>query len=147
MRGRARQAASASSGNWSNARPIGARYDALIDAAGIERVTVRPDRSSVFAQYTVLVDDRARVQGELQAAGVPTAVHYPMPLHLQPAYRETSPPVLPASEAAAARVMSLPMHPDLESSVQARIVQSLASSVQARTQASATRQVVLEGVR
>ncbi len=43
---------------------IGARYDALIDAAGIDRVKVRPDRSSVFAQYTVFVDDRVRVQGE-----------------------------------------------------------------------------------
>jgi UDP-2-acetamido-2-deoxy-ribo-hexuluronate aminotransferase len=113
---------------------IGARYDALIDAAGIGRVKVRADRTSVFAQYTVFVDDRARVQRELQAQGIPTAIHYPTPLHLQPAYRESSPPALPASEAAAACVMSLPMHPDLEASVQSRIVRVLAECVHAGTQ-------------
>ncbi|HRI18221.1 MAG TPA: DegT/DnrJ/EryC1/StrS family aminotransferase [Burkholderiaceae bacterium] len=108
---------------------VGARYDALLDAAGIERIAVRPDRTSVFAQYTVLVDDRARVQKELQAAGIPTAVHYPTPLHLQPAYREAQPPALAASEAAARRVLSLPMHPDLDAAVQARIVQAMAQAV------------------
>ena len=104
---------------------IGARYDALLDAAGIERITVRPDRTSVFAQYTVLVDDRARVQSRLQAAGIPTAVHYPTPLHLQPAYRETQPPVMPVSEAAARRVLSLPMHADMDPGLQSSIVQAL----------------------
>jgi UDP-2-acetamido-2-deoxy-ribo-hexuluronate aminotransferase len=108
---------------------IGARYDALLDAAGISRITVRPDRTSVFAQYTVMVDDRARVQKELQAAGIPTAVHYPTPLHLQPAYRQANAPSLPASEAAAGRVMSLPMHPELEPSVQAGIVDALTASI------------------
>ncbi|MBK6862629.1 MAG: DegT/DnrJ/EryC1/StrS family aminotransferase [Ideonella sp.] len=126
---------------------IGARYDALIDAAGIDRVKVRPDRSSVFAQYTVFVDDRARVQGELQAAGVPTAVHYPMPLHLQPAYRETSPPALPASESAATRVMSLPMHPDLDHALQRRIVQALVASVRPRTPESDARPAELDAAR
>ena len=108
---------------------IGARYDALLDSTGIARIAVRPDRTSVFAQYTVMVDDRARVQQELQAAGIPTAVHYPTPLHLQPAYREAQPPALPASEAAARRVMSLPMHADLDEAVQARVVQALAAAV------------------
>jgi UDP-2-acetamido-2-deoxy-ribo-hexuluronate aminotransferase len=108
---------------------IGARYDALLDAAGIARIAVRPDHTSVFAQYTVLVDERARVAKELQAAGIPTAIHYPTPLHLQPAYREAVAPSLPASEAAAARVLSLPMHPDLEAPVQAGIVQALVAAV------------------
>ena len=127
---------------------IGARYDALIDAAGIERVKVRADRTSVFAQYTVFVDDRARVQHELQAAGIPTAVHYPTPLHLQPAYRESSPPALPASEAAAGRVMSLPMHPDLEPSMQATIVQTLAAVVSASASpAPRARQTELDAAR
>ena len=118
---------------------IGARYDALLDAAGIARIVVRPNRTSVFAQYTVLVDERARVAKELQAAGVPTAIHYPTPLHLQPAYSETRPPSLPASEAAAQRVMSLPMHPDLDASVQAHIVQALVSAVRAGTREAAPR--------
>jgi UDP-2-acetamido-2-deoxy-ribo-hexuluronate aminotransferase len=115
---------------------IGARYDALLDAAGISRIAVRPDRTSVFAQYTVLVGDRARVQKELQAAGIPTTVHYPTPLHLQPAYREAQPPALPHSEAAAARVMSLPMHADLDPQVQSRIVQTLAVAIGGESQGS-----------
>ncbi len=65
---------------------IGARYAELLAAAGIECVAVRPDRDSVLAQYTVFVDDRARVQAALVEHGIPTAVHYPKPLHHQPAY-------------------------------------------------------------
>ena len=48
-------------------------------------------RSSVHAQYTVLVDDRERVRGELAAAGIPTAVHYPVPIHRQAAYAHLAP--------------------------------------------------------
>ena len=46
----------------------------------------KPDRTSVFAQYTLRVPDRAALQARLQAAGIPTAVHYPVPLNEQPAY-------------------------------------------------------------
>ena len=110
---------------------IGARYDALLDAAGIARVAVRADRTSVFAQYTVFVDERERVQRELKAAGVPTAVHYPRPLHRQPAYLAADPPALPVSEAASSRVLSLPMHADLDPALQARIVAALAAATRA----------------
>jgi len=65
---------------------IGQRYNALMDQAGIARIQQRPDRASVFAQYTVQVNDRATLQARLQAAGIPTAVHYPVPLNQQPAY-------------------------------------------------------------
>jgi UDP-2-acetamido-2-deoxy-ribo-hexuluronate aminotransferase len=105
---------------------IGARYDALLDDAGIARVAVRPDRTSVYAQYTVFVEDRERVQRELQAAGIPTAIHYPTPLNLQPAYRNLQSVAMPRSEAAARRVLSLPMHPDLAAALQTTIVQALA---------------------
>ena len=93
---------------------IGARYNELL-AGMVPVVTQRPDRTSVFAQYTVFVDKRDEVQETLKQAGIPTAVHYPVPLHLQPAYRggcrvhcevETA-------ERMARRVMSLPMSPDL----------------------------------
>ena len=110
---------------------IGARYGKLLDEAGISRVAVKSDRTSVFAQYTVFVDDRQRVQRELKAAGIPTAVHYPKPLHLQPAYLAPNQPTLPASEAASTRVLSLPMHPDLDPALQARIVQALGAAVRA----------------
>jgi UDP-2-acetamido-2-deoxy-ribo-hexuluronate aminotransferase len=103
---------------------IGARYRALL--GGLEQVTVRPDRNSVYAQYTVMVDDRSAVQAALQAAGVPTAVHYPKPLHHQPAYaRFCCPDCCPVSSRLAARVLSLPMSADLTEADQDRVVTAL----------------------
>lgn len=105
---------------------IGARYAQLLDAAGVARVTTRADRDSVLAQYTVFVDDRARVQAALAERGVPTAVHYPKPLHHQPAYAAGHDPAsLPHSVRAAARVMSLPMSADLTAAQQDAVVQAL----------------------
>ena len=106
---------------------IGARYDALLaDVTEANRVTVRPDRNSVYAQYTVVVPQRAAVQAALQAAGVPTAVHYPRPLHLQPAYAPFAPPGgCPVSEKLAQQVLSLPMSADLDAADQDRVVSAL----------------------
>ena len=111
---------------------IGARYNALVDAAGIERVVQRGDRTSAFAQYTVLVEQREKVRLALEKAEIPTAVHYPAPLSGQPAYRDLcrfGP--LPHSDEAARRVLSLPMHAYLELEVQDRIVAALAEAVAA----------------
>lgn len=109
---------------------IGARYDALADAHGIKRVLQRPDRTSVFAQYTVFIDDRDAVQVALNNAGIPTAVHYPVPLNAQPAYQARSHyGALPHSQSAAQRVLSLPMHPYLDPDSQDRIIATLAASV------------------
>ena len=109
---------------------IGERYNRLLDERGIARVMQRPDRTSVFAQYTVLVDDRPLVQQALEVAGIPTAIHYPAPLNRQPAYAErciAGP--LPHSEAAAARVLSLPMHPYMDEALQDRIVGTVHEAV------------------
>jgi UDP-2-acetamido-2-deoxy-ribo-hexuluronate aminotransferase len=74
----------------------------------------RSDRSSVYAQYTVLVDRRTEVQSALQEAGIPTAVHYPVPVHMQPAYARLSAGApCPLACALAERVLSLPMGPYL----------------------------------
>ncbi|HEV2866478.1 MAG TPA: DegT/DnrJ/EryC1/StrS family aminotransferase [Allosphingosinicella sp.] len=114
-------------------REIGTRYNRLCDEAGIARVVQRGDRTSAFAQFTVLVDDRAALQRALEQAGIPTAVHYPAPLSRQPAYRERCRfGALPNSEAAAARVLSLPMHAYLEAAVQDRILGALAEAVSGR---------------
>jgi UDP-2-acetamido-2-deoxy-ribo-hexuluronate aminotransferase len=111
---------------------IGARYNALLDSAGIARVAQRPDRTSVFAQYTMFVDDRAGVQERLKAAGVPTAVHYPIPLNRQPAYSNISGGgPTPKADRAAERVMSLPMHADLSEEQQDEIVAALVEAVRA----------------
>ncbi len=110
---------------------IGERYERLLAGlAGVQRVAVRGDRNSVYAQYTVKVEDRAAVQTALQAAGVPTAVHYPKPLHRQPAYEQYrgSDPCA-VSDREAARVMSLPMSADLSEADQDRVVQALTVAV------------------
>ena len=106
---------------------IGARYEQLLAGVpGAGRVVVRSDRNSVWAQYTVFVEDRAKVQAALQAQGIPTAVHYPKPLHRQPAYAAyCCAECCPESERAAQRVMSLPMSADLSEADQLRVVQAL----------------------
>ena len=114
--------------DWELARraEIGARYAALLKGSGIQLLTVRPDRDCVWAQYTVFVDQREQVQARLQAQGIPTAVHYPKPLHLQPAYAaDCCPDCCPESVRAGQRVMSLPMSADLSAADQDRVVRAL----------------------
>lgn len=113
-------------------REIGARYGELLAGSGIELLSVRPDRDCVWAQYTVFVDDRTRVQAALQAQGIPTAVHYPKPLHHQPAYaRHCCPECCSHSIEAAARVLSLPMSADLSPADQQRVADALRAAVAA----------------
>jgi UDP-2-acetamido-2-deoxy-ribo-hexuluronate aminotransferase len=93
-----------------------ATYDALLlgNEAGVRPVGRRDDRTSVYAQYTVVLDRRADLQAALQANRIPTAVHYPVPIHRQPAYAHLDPrAACPVSDALAGRVMSLPMGPYL----------------------------------
>jgi len=93
---------------------IGQRYNQLMDQAGIERIQQRPERTSVYAQYTVMVPNREALQKRLADAGIPTAVHYPVPLNEQPAYKHLCcPDCTPVARQMAKRVMSLPMGADL----------------------------------
>jgi UDP-2-acetamido-2-deoxy-ribo-hexuluronate aminotransferase len=119
---------------------IGARYSQLINEAFAKEsdparkvVTpyIAPDCTSVYAQYTVEVADRAKVEQGMKARGVPTAVHYPVPLHLQPVFANLGSGVgaFPVSEAVANRVISLPMHPYLTEAHQAQVVTALKESV------------------
>ena len=93
---------------------VAERYSELLEGHVITP-TIRDDRTCVWAQYTVRVDNRDQVQESLKATGVPTAVHYPMPLHQQEcfAYLGLSTGQFPVSERVAAEVMSLPMNPFL----------------------------------
>jgi UDP-2-acetamido-2-deoxy-ribo-hexuluronate aminotransferase len=112
---------------------IGRRYDRLLEplAPRVIPIRVRPDRTSVFGQYTVRVrGGRGRLQEELQAKGIPTAVHYPLSLHQQPAYAPGYVgQAFPASEHLAREVVSLPMHPDLDELTQKGIVAALEQAV------------------
>src|SRR5262245_10045814 len=118
---------------WEIARRIevGRRYDALLSerAPDLKLVQVRPDRTSVYAQYTVLTPDRDRVQAGLKARGVPTAVHYPTPLHRQPAYTGYASGALPASERLAGQVISLPMYADLPPATQDLVAAAVIASL------------------
>ena len=105
---------------------IGQKYNELLAAANVNLVTLRPDRTSVYAQCTVLVSDRAAVQKRLSEAGIPTAVHYPVPLNEQPAYKHLCcSDCTPIAQQIAKRVMSLPMSPDLSAEDQDKIVGAL----------------------
>ncbi len=93
---------------------IGARYNKFLDEAGIKRVQQRADRTSVYAQYTVMPQDRSATELRMKAAGIPTAVHYPVPLNEQPAYRHLCcPGCTPISSKVATEVISLPLSADL----------------------------------
>jgi UDP-2-acetamido-2-deoxy-ribo-hexuluronate aminotransferase len=108
---------------------IGARYNALVDELGVERVVQRPGRTSVFAQYTVMVDAREQVVAALGAAGVPTAVHYPVPINRQKAYLSCDPDhQTPVADRMAARVLSLPMSADLDAATQDRVIAALGAT-------------------
>jgi UDP-2-acetamido-2-deoxy-ribo-hexuluronate aminotransferase len=92
---------------------IGAEYNKLLKGK-VKTVAQRSDRTSVFAQYTVFVENRETVQTRLKDKDIPTAVHYPVPMHIQPAYSHLCcPECCPESVKAAERVMSLPMYPDM----------------------------------
>ncbi|MGB8260300.1 MAG: DegT/DnrJ/EryC1/StrS family aminotransferase [Terracidiphilus sp.] len=101
---------------------VAARYEELLGGA-VATPFVESYNRSTFAQYTIEVDERDRVQQALKTEGIPTAVHYPVPLHLQPAFAGPQHPrgSLPSAERAAERVLSLPMHPWLAEEEQARI--------------------------
>jgi UDP-2-acetamido-2-deoxy-ribo-hexuluronate aminotransferase len=93
---------------------IGARYSELL-RNDVVTPCIAPENTSVYAQYTAQVENRDDIQKKLAELGVPTAVHYPVPLHLQPVFAglNLSRGSFPVSESAAERVMSLPMHPYL----------------------------------
>ena len=114
--------------DWEVARreAIGRRYSELL-AGHVESTALRAGRTSVHAQYTVQVENRDEVQKQLASAGVPTAVHYPVPLHRQPAFasRCRIQGSLANSVVLAQRVMSLPMSPDLSEADQNEVVHNL----------------------
>ena len=108
---------------------VGSRYTTLIDELSLPLKTpkIKPHNTSVFAQYTLSVPDRNELQEKLNDAGIPTAVHYPVPLHQQPAFSNfENRHTLVNAEHAASSVISLPMHPYLTENDQDKICQNIA---------------------
>ena len=108
---------------------VAARYDALFSGR-LGKVGRTRDRTSVFAQYTVVLDERERLQAVLHAAGIPTAVHYPVPMHMQPAYAHyASPDSCPVALEMAGKVMSLPMGPYLDPAAATQVAATLLAAL------------------
>ena len=109
---------------------LGERYGRLLAERGVQLLAVRADRDCVWAQYTAFVPERAAVKAELEERGIPSAVHYPQPLHLQPAYAAYGAAEdYPHSVEAASRVLSLPMSADLSNAHQDRVVAALCEAL------------------
>lgn len=110
-------------------RRIASTYDNLIgEGPAVIRPYIAPANESVYAQYTVLVQQRNTVQKRLADLGVPTVVHYPTPLNKQPAVSDGT-VFLPVGDQIAGSVLSLPMHPYLNERVQKEIIDKLISVV------------------
>lgn len=104
---------------------VAARYTGLLDAVGVKTTPhVEAHNISAWAQYTVRVPSRDLVQKQLNEAGVPTAVHYPLPLNKQPAVADAA-VRLPVGDEISQDVLSLPMHPALALGEQETIVAAL----------------------
>ncbi|MBM4275063.1 MAG: DegT/DnrJ/EryC1/StrS family aminotransferase [Deltaproteobacteria bacterium] len=105
---------------------VARRYSQALESL-VEVPYVAPDCTSVWAQYSVLSDARALLLERLKQAGIPAAIYYPKPIHLQAAFAHLGyqPGDFPVSERAAARIFSLPMHPYLTQDDQDRIVAAL----------------------
>ena len=104
---------------------VAQRYADLLAAADdVQLPWVEPHNVSAWAQYTVRVEQRAVLQERLKAAGIPTAVHYPIPLNRQPAVADGQ-TCVPVGDSLAQQVMSLPMGPYLSAQDQQLITQGL----------------------
>jgi len=107
---------------------VAQRYNeafAGLKSKGLTIPVVRSDRNSVWAQYTLILEDRAAFQKKMQDAGVPTAIHYPRIMPDQPWYKEhTADPKAELSVArwAAEHVISLPMYPDMDNGTQDKVI-------------------------
>ncbi|NNU14790.1 DegT/DnrJ/EryC1/StrS aminotransferase family protein [Parvularcula sp. ZS-1/3] len=106
-------------------------YNSALEGSVAQVPFVKEGYQSVWAQYTIEVENRAEVQKKLGAQGIPTAVYYPIPMHEQAPYRRfpTAPDGLPVTEEKKHTVMSLPMHPYLDEETQGVIVEGVKAAV------------------
>jgi len=109
---------------------VAKRYNARLKGI-VQTPWIAEGNTSVYAQYTIEVDDRERVAEALRRDGIPTAVHYPTPAHLQPAFAGLGYKAgdFPVAERAAERVLSLPMHPYLKADDNEKIGAALERAV------------------
>jgi UDP-2-acetamido-2-deoxy-ribo-hexuluronate aminotransferase len=114
---------------------VAKRYDHMLSSL-VKTPFIQDHNTSVYAQYTIEVDNRDEFQKSMQESGIPTAVHYPSPLHLQTAmaYLGYSAGDFPNAEKASRRVISLPMHPYLQEAEQVRVVEAVKHALALQTE-------------
>jgi dTDP-4-amino-4,6-dideoxygalactose transaminase len=118
---------------WTRKRQAAAkRYDEMLSSVDGVTAPQQPEWSrAVYHLYVVRVQDRAGLQKHLAEANIDTGIHYPLPLHLQQAYKHFGYKQgdFPVTEKVAAEILSLPMYPQLEAEQQQRVVQKAAEFV------------------
>lgn len=107
------------------------RYDKLLDGKISKKMKVLDGYGCAWAQYTMEVENRDQFQKNMTELGVPTAIHYPVPLHYQPVFSDLgyNKGDYPLAEAAAEKVVSLPMHPYLDVTTQEKVVDAVLKSL------------------
>ena len=106
-------------------RRIAARYGAELADTGLVLPVTREGSEHVYHLYVVRSDRRDALNAHLQARGIAAGIHYPVPIHLQPAYRSTPPVSLPVTERAAREVLSLPIYPELSDTEVSTVVSAV----------------------
>lgn len=110
---------------------VAVKYTQALNAKNIETPFVKENRTSAWAQYSIRVQNRTELQTKLQNLGIPTAVHYPMPLHVQECFKylNLKEGDFPISEKVSKEIMSLPMNPYVSDEEIEFIVGSLAKEI------------------
>jgi dTDP-4-amino-4,6-dideoxygalactose transaminase len=109
---------------------VARRYHAALSKSNrIHVQTIIAGVQSVWAQYVIVVPDRAKVQADLKAQGIPTAVYYPIPLSKQKGYAHYPSAPTPVSEKLSTNVVALPMHPYIDEPAQDRVIAAVLESV------------------
>ena len=109
---------------------VARRYNAGLGKSNRIRVpSVIAGAQSTWAQYTIQVPDRDKLQADLKAKGIPTAVYYPIPLSAQKGYAHYPSAPIPVSKKICRTVVALPMHPYLDAATQDGIIEAVVSSV------------------
>jgi dTDP-4-amino-4,6-dideoxygalactose transaminase len=111
---------------------IAAAYDSGLADTGLVLPRTRPGVTHVYHQYVVRHPDRDQLKARLELKGAGTNIHYPVPVHRQPAYAGRlvmDPGGLATTDAVAREVLSLPMYPELSDAAIARVVDAVRSSV------------------
>jgi len=112
---------------WNEGRAAVARnYSNGITAEEVTKPTILEGNTHIFHQYSIQVPDREDFRAHLNSHDIPTAIHYPIPLHKQPAFRETGRNTgVPVSERVAEHIVSLPMYPEMPASDQELVIETV----------------------